>query len=356
MNNQSNTYELPKSTERLLATLSKFYALQGKRQLQEIIVNAQVRIHEGVSQDNWNGGTYGHDIYLAIPEALYLAVIQQKTELQKQFREDFNKLHSFENEFIENICLEMETEEDVDWRKNSGVLLAGRRAVSPDNIGRIWGDNGYRVFLSHKSEVKKETAVLKSELQLCGVSCFVAHQDIAPTSEWQDEIENALNSMDAFVALMTADFHDSNWTDQEVGFALGRGVPIIAVKLDRDPYGFIGKFQALSCGWDTAPLGILGLLVKQSRMIDCYIAAVGNCSRLDDGNKLAEVLPHVDQLTEGQAEQLVRVFNENSLVSRSYGFNGKKSSWYGLGLAHHLHRITGHSYQLTSMGKLQAMP
>ena len=65
------------------------------------------------------------------------------------------------------------------------------------------------------------------------MSCFVAHVDIHPTKEWQDEIESALSSMDGFVALLTDKFHESDWTDQEVGFALARGVPIIAVRLKR---------------------------------------------------------------------------------------------------------------------------
>ena len=86
---------------------------------------------------------------------------------------------------------------------------------------------------------------LKDELAIFGVSCFVAHKDIQPTKAWQDEIERALANMDGFVALMTVDFHDSDWADQEVGFALARGVPIIAVRLGRNPYGFIGKFQGL---------------------------------------------------------------------------------------------------------------
>ena len=67
--------------------------------------------------------------------------------------------------------------------------------------------------------------------------------------------------MDAFVALLTEGFHDSLWTDQEVGFALSRGVPILAVRLGKDPYGFIGKFQALSCDWADAPKKIVGLLI-----------------------------------------------------------------------------------------------
>jgi len=153
--------------------------------------------------------------------------------------------------------------EDGEWREASGLLQSSHRVVAPATSRRIWGRSGYRLFLSHKTEVKKNAAELKACLAPFGVSCFVAHEDIHPTKEWQREIENALISMDAFVALMTDKFHDSLWTDQEVGFAVGRGVPIIALKLGRDPYGFIGKFQALSCGWDTAPLEIGKLLIKQ---------------------------------------------------------------------------------------------
>jgi hypothetical protein len=64
-----------------------------------------------------------------------------------------------------------------------------------------------------------ETAKLKEELGRFGVSAFVAHEDILATRKWQNEIENAHRSMDAFAALMTDDFHDSDWTDQEAGFA-----------------------------------------------------------------------------------------------------------------------------------------
>src|ERR1017187_3416876 len=118
------------------------------------------------------------------------------------------------------------------------------------------------MFLSHKSEVKKETAILKDALRLFGIAAFVAHEDIHPTKEWQDEIENALATMDGFVALITSSFHESDWTDQEVGYALARSVPIIAVRLERDPYGFLAKFQALTANWESAPEGIVKLLIK----------------------------------------------------------------------------------------------
>ena len=82
MSSSSSNYELPKGIDRYLAALSKLYAHEGKRQLQELIVNAQTRVHEGWSGDNLNGGTYGHAVYIAVPAALYSFSVKQKRDLQ----------------------------------------------------------------------------------------------------------------------------------------------------------------------------------------------------------------------------------------------------------------------------------
>ena len=52
--------------------------------------------------------------------------------------------------------------------------------------------------------------------------------------------------MDAFIAVHTKGFSGSFWTQQEVGFAVGRGVKIISLRMGEDPTGFISKRQALS--------------------------------------------------------------------------------------------------------------
>jgi len=39
-------FELSKNIEQYLSTLSKMYGLDGNRRLQEIIVNAQIRVQE----------------------------------------------------------------------------------------------------------------------------------------------------------------------------------------------------------------------------------------------------------------------------------------------------------------------
>ena len=201
--------------------------------------------------DNWNGGTYGHAVYLVVPESLFILAAKKRDEIQKQICSDLNELHNFQNEHIAEVFLEMAVAEDRDWRQESGLLITPARTVTSDAATRVWGGSGFRLFLSHKSEVKKETAALKDRLALFGVSAFVAHEDIHPTREWQNEIENALHTMDAFAALLTHGFHDSDWTDQEVGFALALGVPVIAVGLGRNRMVSSGSFRRC------APTGIM---------------------------------------------------------------------------------------------------
>ena len=339
MSEHANNFELPKKVDRCLAALSKLYAQDGKRQLQEIMVYAQTRVQERWSYDNWNGGTSGHALYLVIPESLYLNSVEQKEAIQEQIKDDLNKLHNVQNEFIEVVLLEMDAEAAHDWRKESGLLFDSTRIVAPDATKRIWGDSGFRIFLSHRSEVKVETAELKERLGIFGVTSFVAHEDIHATQAWQDEIENALASMDGFVALMTADFHESEWTDQEVGYAVARGVPIIAAKLGRDPYGFIGKFQAMRTNWQTCAEDVVKILLKSDRMLSSYFDALRTCSSFDRGNVQSKVLDSIASLTEQQVDELVKIYNQNSELRGSFGFGGTKPNIWGQGLVHHLHRL-----------------
>lgn len=100
MSGQDIDYILPKNIDRYLATLSKYYEKEGQKQLQEIIVNSNARVHAGWSIDGWNGGTYGHALYLAMPESIYLSTVNEKAELQSEIRQGLNKIHDVQNEFL----------------------------------------------------------------------------------------------------------------------------------------------------------------------------------------------------------------------------------------------------------------
>lgn len=110
----------------------------------------------------------------------------------------------------------------------------------------FWRDGMLRVFISHLAEHRAFTAEVQSELLRYGITGFVAHNDIEPTTEWMTQIETALATCDALVALLHPGFHQSKWTDQEVGFVMGRGLPVFTVRFGEDPYGFMGRFQAFN--------------------------------------------------------------------------------------------------------------
>ena len=214
----------------------------------------------------------------------------------------------------------------------------------------VWGE-GYLVFLSYESHASADAAKLKAGLEFYGITAFLAHEDIDPTKLWEEEINRALETMNAFVPLLTPEFHDSKWADHEIGYAICRGVPIVPVRLGLDPYGFIGRLQAIRSGWDEAPLEIVNILVsKDPAMTEAYIDRVLRCENFNDGNRLAKILESITELTDNQVEKLLMAFNQNTEVSGSYGFNGQRSNHYGEGLAKHLQRLTGKEYYCHTNG------
>jgi TIR domain len=131
---------------------------------------------------------------------------------------------------------------------------------------RNWqGTNKFRLFISHIAKHKDRATRLRACLALYAISGFVAHEDIHPTLEWEQEIERALYTMDAFLAIHTLGFKDSFWTQQEIGFAVGRSVKIISFKMGEDPTGFISKHQALPRRGRTAE--------EIAREVDAILAA-----------------------------------------------------------------------------------
>ena len=132
-------------------------------------------------------------------------------------------------------------------------LAQGTSAVASLTPPRNWQGTGlFRLFISHISKDKLKATRLKECLSPSGIAGFVAHEDIKPTLEWQDEIERGLNTMDATVAIHTPGFSQSTWTQQEVGFALGRGVKIISFEMGEQSTGFISRRQSMACFWRKA--------------------------------------------------------------------------------------------------------
>ncbi|ARU44923.1 hypothetical protein CCB81_12530 [Armatimonadetes bacterium Uphvl-Ar2] len=133
---------------------------------------------------------------------------------------------------------------DDSWRGG----IARPINASMDETTRLWGEGCFRLFLSHSSSDKSFATRLKDALSPVNINVFVAHEDIEPNLEWQNEIKLALSSCHALLYLASPKANTSVWCQQEVGWALGRGVFVTSYKLKYDPVGFASPLQ----GWKSA--------------------------------------------------------------------------------------------------------
>jgi hypothetical protein len=121
-------------------------------------------------------------------------------------------------------------------------------------LGDPWTTNlPARVFISHVHHDKVLAGNTKRVLAArYGVDAFVAHDDITPSRTWREQIKRALATCHYFVALLRyPEYHDSQWCDQEVGWALARRIPILPVRpvgFDRSAArdGFLEEHQDIS--------------------------------------------------------------------------------------------------------------
>jgi len=127
-------------------------------------------------------------------------------------------------------------------------LVGGEQApVSASADDDPWGDQPIRVFLSHKWEDAEWVSSVRDKLAKFGITAFVAHNDITPSKQWREVIKAGLRSCHMMVAILHDDFHKSQWCDQEVGWALGRGIPIATLRrtleFERGIDGFLEEVQ-----------------------------------------------------------------------------------------------------------------
>ena len=188
-----------------------------------------------VSHDNWNGGIDFYNIIISVPVDFFENLRKRDAveETEKVINGYYNDAMRGEGESIQisNIILKP-TADDI--------------STFGENLDdSMWKHEQFRLFISHLSSNKTSASNLKSCLSNYGIDCFVAHEDIIPSKEWEIEIEKALFTMDALCAIVTPDFINSEWCDQEVGIALGQKKLVISVNKGAVPYGFFGKYQAL---------------------------------------------------------------------------------------------------------------
>lgn len=187
-----------------------------------------------VDHDNWDGGIDFYSVEITIDVKTYVDLRKRGIieEVCGQITEAFNVCMNNIPDSVRNVSL----------TPSSTATFDERKIAEPSSY---WKVGFYKVFISHVSKYKESASNLKLMLEPYGISAFVAHEDIKPSKEWALEIEKALFSMNALCAILTPDFNESSWCDQECGYAFGRNVLTIPINKGQLPYGMFGKIQAI---------------------------------------------------------------------------------------------------------------
>lgn len=176
-----------------------------------------------------------------------------------------------------------------------------------------------QVFASHLTKSKIFVADFGQQLKALGIDLFVAHESIVATKHWADEIEANLRTCHAGIVFVEADSIQSQWCDQEVGWLLGRGVPLPTLKLDgTDPYGPLGQRQAIQAAGKYA-LVLVDQVVDVFRaeaalapyMTESLTQALMNSYSWDNTRRVWKFLQYYRELTSDQIQRIEKTIPEN---------------------------------------------
>ncbi len=85
----------------------------------------------------------------------------------------------------------------------------------------------YRVFLSHSTRDQGLVVSLANLLTKLGIEVSVAEWYLTPGSRLDEKVFKEIDESDSMVVVLTQNGARSNWVNQELGYALRAGKPVI---------------------------------------------------------------------------------------------------------------------------------
>lgn len=182
-----------------------------------------------------------------------------------------------------------------------------------------------KAFISYSHKDRRLARDIKNCLVGYGLDVFLAHDDIQPSAEWAREIKARLESADVFLPLLTDNFPQSKWTDQESGMALAGGKLIVPLKVDIDPYGFIAAIQATKVDpAKTRPAcarvaRVIGRHPQyRERFLDGLIRMFSDSGTFDQAGAYAEDLLSFEMYSPQQLREVLLAITKNDQIYKSF--------------------------------------
>ncbi len=187
---QGSKHKVPERVPALLDLLRDDAQANGEELLGLILSSCTYEIEEEYTYDSWDNGMWGHALHLFVPREVFaLFRIDDIPSYEEMIDERINKLIRTRNEYVDHVTIQVSA-------------VVGSAPTPPPRAADtdLWGgEELLRLFVSHVAAHKTDAHALKEACISLGISCFVAHDDIGPTAEWEKEILRALRSMDALV-------------------------------------------------------------------------------------------------------------------------------------------------------------
>lgn len=186
-----------------------------------------------------------------------------------------------------------------------------------------------KIFLSHSDKDKKIASELKYKLSKYGLSIFLAHEDIDGGSNWVSKLYEEIQNSKIFIMLLSANYHSSNYTEQEAGIALNCSKTILPISIDgTTPHGFVSSRQAIFCliPFEDSKLEEIVNICKLDNVttssdLDKLLSELENSSSYTESATLAPNLKK-HTFSESQLRRLVYSVLSNPQVSYSWSADG----------------------------------
>lgn len=194
-----------------------------------------------------------------------------------------------------------------------------------------------RVFLSyHEDEKGDECAqVLREELAILGIDATMAKHSIKPGASWAQAIRDHLANSSALLCIASQGYTESPWCQQEIGWAIGRGIPALWVRYDSKEHsaGFLMDKQELIVTDPSSQAEIareIGTwLATQEKTREearaTFIRALADSSTYRQTRDIVHVLATLDSLTDDEWQQIDDAAATNRQVREAHPYSDRNN-------------------------------
>jgi len=195
-----------------------------------------------------------------------------------------------------------------------------------------------KAFLSYSTKDRLLAGRVKQRITYWGIDVFLAHEDIKPSKEWQDEIIRNLRGCSVFIPLLTKHFGQSEWTDQESGMALIESKIVIPLSVKNvRPYGFLARYQASKLRVKALDRSCEELLLAmrnnnklRKNVQDSFIQSFLRSGSYDEANAKSKLVERLGPYNKRQVNEIIEGSIINSQIYDGFTANPKIRQFFAL--------------------------